>query len=216
VIDFVVESINLLWHWVQGDWTNLHQMYALQMGVWSYLVLALLVAVEGPIATLVGAAAAATGVLHLPWVFVAASLGNLCADTLWYGLGRSGKIESAIRYGRWIGLQEIQMQRLEKNVRQNAMRLLLVAKLTAGLVIPALIAAGLVRSPWRKWFPPVFAGELIWSGALVLGGYYATSFLAQIQRGVTYAVVGGSLVALLFLLYKVHQSRRNGKEPDTQ
>ena len=65
-----------------------------------------------------------------------------------------------------------------------------------------LIAAGLVRAPWRKWFLPVFAGEMLWTGGLVLGGYYATAYLSQIERGVTYAAAGGSLLVLLFLGYK--------------
>ena len=197
----------LLW---QGDWLHQFQSPLHEWGAWSYLLLALLVAVEGPIATLVGAAAA-TGALHLPWVFVAASVGNLSADALWYGLGRSGRMENAVRYGRWIGLQEEQIHRLEAGVRQNATRILLVAKLTAGLVIPALIAAGLVRAPWRRWFLPVFAGEMIWTGVLVLGGYYATAYLVQIERGVTYAVAGGSLLVLLFLGYKARGLWKNRK-----
>jgi len=190
----------LLW---QGDWLHQFQSPVHQWGNWSYLLLALLVAVEGPIVTLLGAAAAATGTLQLPWVFVAASAGNLGADALWYGLGRSGNIENVVRYGRWIGLKREQVQRLEEGVRQNATKILLIAKLTAGLVIPALIAAGLVRAPWRKWFPPLFVGEMIWTGALVLGGYYATAYLVQIERGVTYAMVGGTLLGLLFLFYKL-------------
>ena len=211
VNDLLLELSNLLSRLTQGDGMALFPMQAIEWGNWSYLLLALLVAVEGPIATLVGAAAAATGALHLPWVFVAASVGNLSADALWYGLGRSGRMENAVRYGRWIGLQEEQIHRLEAGVRQNATRILLVAKLTAGLVIPALIAAGLVRAPWRRWFLPVFAGEMIWTGVLVLGGYYATAYLVQIERGVTYAVAGGSLLVLLFLGYKARGLWKNRK-----
>ncbi|MBX3051011.1 MAG: VTT domain-containing protein [Caldilineaceae bacterium] len=201
--DFLLELSNFLGRFVQGDGLWLHQIQMIQWGNWSYLLLALLVAIEGPIATLLGAAAAASGVLQLPWVFLAASAGNIGADVFWYGLGRVGKVEDIARYGRWIGLKAEAVQRLEVGMRQNAARILLIAKLTAGLVIPALIAAGLVRAPWRKWFLPVFAGEMIWTGALVLGGYYATAYLARIERGVTYAVAGGSLLALAFLAFKL-------------
>lgn len=212
--DFLPELSRLL----QGDWLHQFQSPVHQWGHWPYLLLALLVAVEGPIATLIGAAAAASGALYLPWVFVAAAAGNLGADALWYGLGRSGGIERVARYGRWIGLREEQIHRLEAGVRQNATRILLVAKLTAGLVIPALIAAGLVRAPWRKWFLPVFAGEMLWTGGLVLGGYYATAYLSQIERGVTYAAAGGSLLVLLFLGYKAFgmwkKRKRSAFQPD--
>ena len=201
----MLELSNFVGHLAQGDWMNMMRLEAAQLGTWSYVLLAILVAVEGPIATLVGAAAAATGVLHLPWVMVAASAGNLSADSLWYGLGRTGRMESVLRYGRWVGLKAGPLQRLEDRVRQNATRILLVAKLTAGLVIPALIAAGLVRSPWRKWFPPVFAGEMLWTGALVAGGYYATAYLTQIERGVTVVAIGASLLVVVFLLLQLRR-----------
>ena len=28
-------------------------------------------------------------------------------------------------------------------------------------MIPSMIAAGLVKAPWRRWFPAIFTGELI-------------------------------------------------------
>ena len=34
-----------------------------------------------------------------------------------------------------------------------AARILFVAKLTLSMMIPALVAAGLVKAPWRRWFP---------------------------------------------------------------
>ena len=54
-----------------------------QLGYWTYLVLALLVAVEGPVATLLGAAAASAGLMRPGLVFVSAAAGNLTADSLW-------------------------------------------------------------------------------------------------------------------------------------
>jgi len=53
------------------------------VGIWKYLILAFLVAVEGPAATLLGAAAAGIGVMQLKLVFVFASSGILTADTIW-------------------------------------------------------------------------------------------------------------------------------------
>ena len=66
---------------------------------------------------------------------------------------------------------------------------------------------------------PVLLGEMIWTGGLVLGGYYATAYLSQIERGIVYAVVGGSLLALCFFAYKVrglwknrhHSAAQNGQ-----
>ncbi len=173
----------------------------LQQGFWSYLLLSLLVAVEGPIATLLGAAAASAGWMRPVLVFIAAATGNLTADSLWYTLGYAGKLEWALRFGRRLGLQPELLERLEQGMQENASRILFVAKLTVSFMIPSLIAAGLVKVSWRRWFPALFAGEMIWTGSLVLIGYYATEAIKRIQQGVEYFILGLSLVFLLFLLW---------------
>jgi membrane protein DedA with SNARE-associated domain len=93
------------------------------------------------------------------------------------------------------------LERLEQGMQENASRILFVAKLTVSFMIPSLIAAGLVKVPWRRWLPALFAGELIWTGSLVLIGYYATEAIKRIQQGVEYFILGLSLVFLLFLLW---------------
>ena len=173
----------------------------LQQGFWSYVLLSLLVAVEGPIATLLGAAAASAGWMRPVLVFIAAATGNLTADSLWYTLGYAGKLEWALRFGCRLGLQPELLERLEQGMQENASRILFVAKLTVSFMIPSLIAAGLVKVPWRRWFPALFAGELIWTGSLVLIGYYATEAIKRIQQGVEYFILGLSLVFFLFLLW---------------
>ncbi len=191
---------------VASSWPTLEN---LQGGPWGYIVLAVLVAVEGPIATLFGAAAAATGVLSLPFVFVAAILGNLSADMLWYWIGRTGRLDTVARYSRWIRLKPEQVFLLSSRLEQNTTKVLFLAKITAGLVIPTLMAAGLIRAPWRKWFLPIFIGETLWTGALVLLGYYATSLLFQVERTIGYLVVGGSALFFLAIAYAVRRVLRH-------
>ena len=126
-----------------------------QLGTWTYIVLAVLVAVEGPIATLLGAAAASAGLMKPGWVFLAAAAGNLTADSLWYTLGYIGKIDWLLRIEKKLGIKGDIIARLEIGMRKHAARILFVAKLTLSLMIPALIAAGLVKAPWKRWFPAI-------------------------------------------------------------
>jgi membrane protein DedA with SNARE-associated domain len=97
----------------------------------------------------------------------------------------------------------------------NASRILFLAKLTVSFMIPSLISAGLVKVPWRRWFPALFAGEMIWTGSLVLIGYYAAEAIKHIQPGVEFFIFGLSLVFLLFLLWMgraLLRKRLNGHE----
>jgi membrane protein DedA with SNARE-associated domain len=171
-----------------------------QLGTWTYILLAALVAVEGPLATLLGAAAAAAGLMKPGWVFIAAAVGNLIADSLWYTLGYIGKIAWILRIGKKLGINAEILAHLETEMHKHAARILFVAKLTLTLMIPALIAAGLVKAPWRRWFPAIFSGELLWTGSLVLIGFYATEAIKRVELGVEYVALGGSVIFVLFLV----------------
>ncbi|MEZ4673234.1 MAG: hypothetical protein R2932_03195 [Caldilineaceae bacterium] len=75
-------------------WGSLHSGGWPELGWWSYLLLAMLVATEGPVSTLLGAAAAATGVLDLRYVFLASFTGNVLGDCLWYSVGYVNNLQA--------------------------------------------------------------------------------------------------------------------------
>jgi membrane protein DedA with SNARE-associated domain len=182
-----------------------------QLGYWTYIILALLVAVEGPIATLLGAAAASAGLMRPMPVFIAAATGNLTADSLWYSLGYLGKTEWILHFGRRLGIRESLINHLKQNMLAHATKVLFLAKLTVSFVIPSLIAAGLLRIPWRRWFPALLLAETIWTGSLLLIGYYTTEALKRVERGVEYAVLGASIA---FVIFAILAGRRLVKQWD--
>jgi membrane protein DedA with SNARE-associated domain len=176
-----------------------------QLGSWTYLVLAFLVAIEGPVATLLGAAGASAGLMRPGLVFLAAAFGNLTADSLWYTLGYAGKLEWLLRVGRRIGLQADTLERLEQGMHEHAAKILFIAKLTVSFMIPSLIAAGLMKVPWRRWFPALFAGEMIWTGSLVLIGFYATEAIKRVEQGLEYLMLALALFFVLFMILIVRR-----------
>ncbi len=179
----------------------LHLSQTEHLGIWLYVVLALLVAVEGPIATLLGAAAASAGLMKPLFVFFAAAAGNLTADTLWYMLGYAGKTEWLFHFGNRLGLKPGLIEHLKQQMIFHATKVLFLAKLTVSFVIPSLVTAGLLKIPWRRWFPSFIIAETLWTGSLVLIGYYTTEAVKRVERGVEYAVLGLSLafVIVVFL-----------------
>jgi membrane protein DedA with SNARE-associated domain len=170
-------------------------------GAFSYLILALLVAIEGPIATLLGAAAASLGYLNPAVVFFAAAAGNLTADTLWYYLGYIGKIEWVNRFGQRLGVSVQKLVDLEDMLHEHAPKVLFFSKLTVSPMIPALIATGLIKYPWRRWFPAVFAGEMIWTGSLVLIGYFGVQAIKKVELGLEHAILAASVVFIVFIIW---------------
>jgi len=184
-------------------WAALQQGQVPPLGYWNYLLLMVLIVIQGPIMTMLGGAATSFGLLNPVLVFIVAITGNLCADLFWYTVGRG------YRFGRLVDWQKVPRPRLEglrRGMQANAIKILLMAKLSFGMAVPALIAAGLARVPWRRWFPVVFTGEIIWTGSLLLIGYYATESIKRAEQVVLYLSLVVSLLLLLMVLIFVSRT----------
>lgn len=181
----------------QNFWAALSSGSASSAHLWLYVVITLLVMVEGPVSILLAAGASSAGFLNPLPVFMAATLGNLIADTLWYGLGYIGKIDWLLRRRGWFGVDADKLDLIRRVIHQQAVKLLIFAKLTNGLIVPVLIATGLARVPWRKWFPIIFVTNLLTSLVMVALGYYMASSLLHVQEGLRYAAFAATILFLL-------------------
>ena len=168
----------------------------LQHQVWPYILLAFLVAIEGPIVTLAAAVASSAGYLDPKLVFVSASCGNMSADILWYSLGFMGKLEWIERYGKWVGLKRDTILRLKNGIGDHIGKILFIAKLTLGLVVPTLLAAGLARVPWKRWIGVLFLAEGLWTGSLVLAGYYYGQYIQSIETGLKWVSISATMLII--------------------
>ena len=186
---------------VRSFWLGLQNGQLPELGAWSYLILSLLIVAQGPLATLFGGAAASAGLLKPELVLLAGAAGNLTADVVWYHVGKAGRIEWLLRHVRWLGVKKEHIAKAEEGMRQHAVKILLMAKVSAGLAVPALIAAGLARVQWRRWFPVVMAGETIWTGALTLVGYYFFESIKEIEEGIQLLMFGVAAAFILILIF---------------
>lgn len=179
-----MESMEFLFETTRDCWITIHNGGWPELGWWSYLLLVLLVATEGPISTLIGAAAAATGILDIRYVFVSAFLGNILGDCLWYFVGYVSDLKRIHRFGSWFGLRSHHVDRLEHEMHRHATKLIALSKLAIGLIIPTLIAAGLARVPWRRWFPLVFSIEILWTLIIVNLGFHGAGLIREMEQGI--------------------------------
>jgi membrane protein DedA with SNARE-associated domain len=209
-----------LQHFSSSLWSN----QAHPLGNWIYFLIAILVTIQGPAVILLAGAASSAGWLNPGLVFAAAACGDLTADVFWYSLGHAGKVEWILRVGRRLGIRTDAVEYLQHAMREHAAKLLFLAKLTVGLVIPSLIAAGLVKADWKRWFPAVVGGETICTGTLVLLGYFAAAEVQRVQQTVEYIALGLTLAFILLMLWlgrrflqkRLDQDRGLGKGSDDQ
>ncbi|MGD8584514.1 MAG: VTT domain-containing protein [Chloroflexota bacterium] len=167
---------------LQEIWFDFQRGQLPELGAWNYLLLSLFMVWQGPIASLFGGAAASAGLLKPGLVFLVGVAGNLTADIVWYTLGRKGNVERLFERGR-LGAHRGRFYKLRQGMQLHATKILLMAKLSFGLAVPTLVAAGLSKLSWKKWFPVVFLGETIFTGTLVLVGYYATEAVKKVEQG---------------------------------
>lgn len=186
--------IEQVWHAIQtGQLPDL--------GHWSYVILVVLVFVEGPVATLAAATMAAGGILRADLVFFFSMLANFMADVFWYLLGYFGGSRRLLLRIGWMRRRWFTIRRIQKNLRTRAAQIYLLTKLSMGvLTIPLLIAAGMSRVPWLRLAAVSVIIEPIWNALLVLAGLRLGEYVAQLERGLqTWAIVGTIVVFFILL-----------------
>ncbi|MFN8439697.1 MAG: VTT domain-containing protein [Caldilineaceae bacterium] len=170
--------------------------------LWQYLLIYLLVAVEGAGVTLAAAALAGTGMLTPLWVFLAAGTGNLTGDFCWYLLGYFGQFDRLLRWFPRFAKFQPQIDQFRMQVNQHAPKMLFIAKLSLGVMsIPTLVAAGMARVPLWRVAPVQILGEILWTGGLVLIGVYLGQYVTQFERGLQIASIAVGAILLLVVLW---------------
>lgn len=178
-------------------WSALRSSTLPDLGVWSYLILFILVFVEGPVVTMMAGAMAGAGILRFDVTLLVAILANTTADYTWYLLGYFGGSRAILYRTRWMRRRRHLVQRLRYDIRQQAIRLFVASKLAVGVMsIPVLLAAGMAHVAWWRLFLVSLIVEPIWNGLLIYAGYRLGDYIAQMDRGLRIVALVGALVVI--------------------
>lgn len=198
---------------LQGLWLDFQQGQLPDLGTWNYMLVAFFMLFQGRMSAVFGGVAAAAGYLNLLPIILVALLARLFVDLFWYNVGSTGQID---RIGHRFGFYRSIAGHVEEGVQMQPRRFILIAKLSNGLSLPAVVAAGNARVPYRRWLPASFMGEFIWTLPLLLLGYFATDKLAGLQGGISYLTVGFTTVFLLFFLFTYLRTKRSSRPLDSR
>ncbi|HOE35254.1 MAG: hypothetical protein GX415_05965 [Chloroflexi bacterium] len=173
-------------------------------GFWVYLLFALSALVEGPLTILTSGAGIAQGLLQPVPIFAAVVAGNLFGDIGWYSLGRFARPEWIDKIASRLGVSTEKVAGLRDIVRSHTARIIFLAKFSAGLSIPTLIAVGLSRVPKRQWAAAWLCGEMIKSVLIMLAGYFFGAAVSTVSGTVQTVIwsVTGVLAAAGLVWYK--------------
>jgi membrane protein DedA with SNARE-associated domain len=156
----------------------------------SALILPLSV-IEGPVVAALTGFLSAQG--YFSWYTAICLLlgGDLVGDLLYYWLGRGGAAALAV-LGRRFGLRRQVSPSVQRGLRENASKMLLIGKWTHSIGFVVLIGSGMLRVPLPQFVTVNFLAAIPKVGLLFGFGYFAGGHAAFFER---HAVLTTALLA---------------------
>lgn len=169
----------------------------------------LLMVIEGPIVTMAAAFLASLGFFEISLVFLVSVCGDIVGDVVWYGIGRKWGLAFVRGPGRYLGMDERMIERVDRLFSKHGGKVIFGVKSTTGLCLVAFVAAGIARMDVKKFLMFSFLGGLVWSAILVFLGYFFGALYEQIAQYITWAgwFVGVSAL-LVFIAIGRHKKKR--------
>lgn len=180
-----------------------------QYGYWAMLPL---MTVEGPVATLISAMLASMGAFFWPWVLLLSILGDIIGDIFLYWLGYKYGMHFVRTVGKYMGITEALVLRMEKYFERHGGKTIFAVKSTVGLCWATFTAAGIVKMDFKKFLKYSFLGGIVWSGFLVAMGYFYGYLWREIKQyisGIGWIVLSVAIVSfVLITFYKKYQAKK--------
>jgi membrane-associated protein len=183
---------------------------------YGYFAMLPLMIIEGPVATIISAMLASLGAFFWPWVLVLSIAGDMIGDIILYGLGFKYGMKFVNGFGKYMGITESLVKRMEKYFEKHGGKTIFAVKSTTGLCWATFTAAGIVKMDFKRFVKYSFLGGVVWSGFLVAMGYfygYLWKSMKQYISWVGWIIMGVAAASFLVItLYKNYQARKLLKE----
>lgn len=180
-----------------------------QYGYWIMLPL---MVVEGPVVTLVGAMLSSLGAFNVFVVFIFSVLGDIIGDVILFGLGYKYGMGFVRNVGKYIGITENLVRKMEKYFSRHGGKTIFAVKSTTGLCWATFVAAGIAKMDFRKFLKNSFYGGIVWSGFLVAMGYFYGYLWREIRDNISWIgwaiTLAATITFSIITIYKKWQARK--------
>ena len=178
----------------------------------AYGYLAVLVGtfIEGETILVLGGFAAARGYLGLPWVILAAFIGSLCGDQLFFFLGRWHGKAILSKRPTW----KSRVNKAQKLLERFRTPLILTFRFLYGLRTVAPFVIGMSSVPTAEFIFLNAAGALVWAAAVGTGGYLFGSALEILIGNIKHYEIQilGAIAAIGVLIWGIYFYRRRKRK----
>jgi membrane protein DedA with SNARE-associated domain len=117
--------------------------------------------------------------------------GDLTGDIFWYFVGRLGGRPLIEKYGHFVDLDEENVERAQDFFQDHQVKILFISKITMGFgfALATLVAAGMAKVPFKKYFMINLIGQFIWTGILIGAGYFLGNFYDWVDKSLRWAFI---------------------------
>lgn len=168
--------------------------------------------IEGPVVTIISATMAALGAFNVFVVLIFSIAGDMIGDIILYGAGYKWGMGFVRNFGKYIGITENLVTKMEKYFERHGGKTIFAVKSTTGLCWATFTAAGIVKMNFKKFVKYSFLGGVVWSSFLVAMGYFYGYLWRQIKQTIEWIgwiVFGAAVVTIIAItLYKRHKARK--------
>ncbi len=179
---------------------------------YGYWVILPLMILEGPVVTIIAAMLASLGAFNIFIVLFFSILGDIIGDAILYGLGYKFGMGFVRRAGKYIGITEKLVSRMEKYFEKHGGKTIFIVKSTTGLCWATFTAAGIVKMDFKKFLKNSFYGGIIWSGFLVAMGYFYGYLWREIHDYIDqigWIIFSAAIISIVAInLYKNKKAKR--------
>lgn len=177
-----------------------------------YPSLFLVMIIEGPIITIISAFLASLGFFNIWIIFLLSFSGDIIGDIILYTLGRFGGSKILSHAEKLLKINLATMDKLRHFFTLHGKKTIFYVKSTTGLCWITFILAGTLKMDFKTFLRASFFGGVVWSGFLVLSGFFFGYAFERINDYLKYAGIIFSFLVVSFIflitLYKKEQSRK--------
>src|SRR3989339_2289672 len=155
---------------------------------------------------------ASLGAFNVFIVLILSIIGDIAGDIIFYGLGYKYGLGFVKRVGKYIGITESLVARMEKYFARHGGKTIFAVKSTTGLCWAAFTAAGIVKMDFKKFVKYSFLGGIVWSGFLVAMGYfygYLWREIKQYLESIGWIIFAVAISSFIFVnIYKGYKAKK--------
>jgi membrane protein DedA with SNARE-associated domain len=163
---------------------------------------------EGETILVLAGLAAHQGYLILTWVILAAFLGSLCGDQLFFYLGRKHSQAVLSRRPTW----KKKAEKIHKMMNRFETPMILSFRFLYGLRTAAPFVIGMSSVSFKKFIMLNAAGALVWAAAIASGGYLfgraLEVFIGKLKSYEIYIMGSVAIAGLLVWIFHFYRRRR--------